>query len=35
MRTDVAPVVQTLLSAMWRPVTGATVAVDGGVWMTP
>jgi NAD(P)-dependent dehydrogenase (short-subunit alcohol dehydrogenase family) len=35
MRADVAPVVHALLSAAWRPVTGATVAVDGGVWMTP
>jgi NAD(P)-dependent dehydrogenase (short-subunit alcohol dehydrogenase family) len=35
MRAEVAAVVQTLLSPAWRPVTGATVAVDGGVWMTP
>jgi 3-oxoacyl-[acyl-carrier protein] reductase len=35
MRAEVAAVVQTLLSRAWRPVTGATVAVDGGVWMTP
>lgn len=35
MRGCVAPVVQTLISPAWRSVTGATVAVDGGVWMTP
>jgi NAD(P)-dependent dehydrogenase (short-subunit alcohol dehydrogenase family) len=35
MRAEVAAVVQTFLSPAWRPVTGATVAVDGGVWMTP
>jgi hypothetical protein len=31
----VAPVVISLLSADWSAVTGTTVAVDGGVWMTP
>ncbi len=35
MRADVAGVVHALLSPAWRSVTGATVAVDGGVWMTP
>jgi NAD(P)-dependent dehydrogenase (short-subunit alcohol dehydrogenase family) len=35
MRVDVAPVVRTFFSPAWRSVTGATVAVDGGVWMTP
>jgi len=35
MRAEVAPVVHGLLSASWRSVTGATVAVDGGAWMTP
>lgn len=35
MRGSVAPVVHTLVSPAWRSVTGATVAVDGGVWMTP
>jgi NAD(P)-dependent dehydrogenase (short-subunit alcohol dehydrogenase family) len=35
MRGSVAPVVHSLVSPAWRPVTGATVAVDGGVWMTP
>jgi 3-oxoacyl-[acyl-carrier protein] reductase len=35
MRGDVAPVVSSLLSPIWRAVTGATVAVDAGVWMTP
>ena len=35
VRSDVAPVVHALLSPAWRAVTGATVAVDGGVWMTP
>jgi len=35
LRGDVSPVVQTLLSSAWRSVTGATVGVDGGVWMTP
>ena len=32
---DVASVVHCLLSPAWRSVTGATVAVDGGVWMAP
>jgi 3-oxoacyl-[acyl-carrier protein] reductase len=32
---DVAPVVLSLLSDAWAAVTGVTVAVDGGVWMTP
>jgi hypothetical protein len=31
----VAPVVTSLVSAGWTGVTGITVAVDGGVWMTP
>ena len=35
VRSDVATVVHALLSPAWRAVTGATVAVDGGVWMTP
>ena len=35
MRRNVAPVVHALMSPAWRSVTGATVAVDGGVWMTP
>jgi len=35
MREEVAAVVHTLLSRSWRSVTGATVAVDGGVWMAP
>ncbi|HVA03700.1 MAG TPA: SDR family oxidoreductase [Acidimicrobiales bacterium] len=35
MRVEVSGVVHSLLSPAWRPVTGATVAVDGGVWMTP
>ncbi len=35
MRADVAPVVRTFFSPTWRSVTGTTVAVDGGVWMTP
>jgi NAD(P)-dependent dehydrogenase (short-subunit alcohol dehydrogenase family) len=35
VRADVAAVVHGLLSPGWRSVTGATVAVDGGVWMTP
>jgi len=35
MRVEVSGVVRSLLSPAWRPVTGATVAVDGGVWMTP
>jgi NAD(P)-dependent dehydrogenase (short-subunit alcohol dehydrogenase family) len=32
---DVASVVATLVSDRWSAVTGATVSVDGGVWMTP
>ncbi len=32
---DVAPVVAALVSERGKVVTGATVAVDGGVWMTP
>jgi NAD(P)-dependent dehydrogenase (short-subunit alcohol dehydrogenase family) len=35
MGADVAPVVHALLTPAWRSVTGATLAVDGGVWMTP
>jgi len=35
MRASVASVVHTLISPAWRSVTGGTVAVDGGVWMTP
>jgi hypothetical protein len=35
LRAEVAAVVQSLLSPTWRSVTGVTVAVDGGVWMTP
>jgi NAD(P)-dependent dehydrogenase (short-subunit alcohol dehydrogenase family) len=31
----VAAVVSSLVSAGWAGVTGATIAVDGGVWMTP
>jgi NAD(P)-dependent dehydrogenase (short-subunit alcohol dehydrogenase family) len=34
-RTDVAPVVAMLASDAGHFVTGATVAVDGGVWMAP
>ena len=34
-RTDVARVVHALLAPAWRAVTGATIAVDAGVWMTP
>jgi NAD(P)-dependent dehydrogenase (short-subunit alcohol dehydrogenase family) len=32
---QVAAVVASLVSESWAGVTGATVAVDGGVWMTP
>jgi len=35
MRTAVAAVVHALFTPAWRAVTGATVAVDGGVWMNP
>jgi NAD(P)-dependent dehydrogenase (short-subunit alcohol dehydrogenase family) len=35
LRLDVAPVVSALVSGGWAAVTGATIAVDGGVWMTP
>ena len=35
MRTEVAAVVHALFTPAWRAVTGATVAVDGGVWMNP
>jgi NAD(P)-dependent dehydrogenase (short-subunit alcohol dehydrogenase family) len=31
----VAPVVASLVSGRWSGVTGATIAVDAGVWMTP
>jgi NAD(P)-dependent dehydrogenase (short-subunit alcohol dehydrogenase family) len=31
----VAPVVESLFSPGWAGVTGVTIAVDGGVWMTP
>lgn len=35
MDGQVAGVVASLLSPAWAGVTGATVAVDAGVWMTP
>jgi len=35
LRAEVSSVVHSLLSPAWRSVTGDTVAVDGGVWMTP
>jgi NAD(P)-dependent dehydrogenase (short-subunit alcohol dehydrogenase family) len=35
LRDEVAPVVAALVSGVWGAVTGTTVAVDGGVWMTP
>jgi 3-oxoacyl-[acyl-carrier protein] reductase len=35
LRGTVAPVVASLVSDGWTGVTGVTVAVDGGVWMTP
>jgi 3-oxoacyl-[acyl-carrier protein] reductase len=35
LRSAVAPVVASLASGPWTGVTGATIAVDGGVWMTP
>jgi 3-oxoacyl-[acyl-carrier protein] reductase len=35
LRGGVAPVVAALVSRVWAGVTGVTVAVDGGVWMTP
>lgn len=35
VRGQVAGVVASLLSPEWRAVTGATVGVDGGIWMAP
>jgi NAD(P)-dependent dehydrogenase (short-subunit alcohol dehydrogenase family) len=35
LRAQIAPVVASLVGGSWRAVTGATIAVDGGVWMTP
>ncbi|HVC68859.1 MAG TPA: SDR family oxidoreductase [Acidimicrobiales bacterium] len=35
MDTEVAPVVASLAARAWAGVTGATIAVDGGIWMTP
>jgi 3-oxoacyl-[acyl-carrier protein] reductase len=35
MASSVAPVVASLVAGGWTSVTGATIAVDGGVWMTP
>jgi 3-oxoacyl-[acyl-carrier protein] reductase len=35
LHDDVAPVVAGLVSGTFRAVTGLTLAVDGGVWMTP
>ena len=35
LRAEVSGVVAALVSPAWRAVTGSTVAVDGGVWMTP
>lgn len=35
MRGEVAAVVASLAGPDWRGVTGATVGVDGGVWMSP
>jgi len=35
LRRDAGPVLAALTSDAFRTVTGLTVAVDGGVWMTP
>jgi NAD(P)-dependent dehydrogenase (short-subunit alcohol dehydrogenase family) len=35
LRGGVAPVVASLVGGGWTGVTGATIAVDGGIWMTP
>jgi NAD(P)-dependent dehydrogenase (short-subunit alcohol dehydrogenase family) len=35
LESGVAPVVASLITGGWTAVTGATIAVDGGVWMTP
>jgi 3-oxoacyl-[acyl-carrier protein] reductase len=35
LESAVASVLASLVSGRWRAVTGATIAVDGGVWMTP
>jgi 3-oxoacyl-[acyl-carrier protein] reductase len=35
LRNGLAPAVAGLLSNGFGPVTGQTIAVDGGVWMTP
>jgi 3-oxoacyl-[acyl-carrier protein] reductase len=35
LRGGVAPVVASLVAGGWTGVTGATIAVDGGIWMTP
>jgi 3-oxoacyl-[acyl-carrier protein] reductase len=35
LRAGVAPVVASLVGGGWTGVTGATIAVDGGIWMTP
>jgi NAD(P)-dependent dehydrogenase (short-subunit alcohol dehydrogenase family) len=35
VRVEVATVVHALISPAWRSVTGTTIGVDGGVWMTP
>jgi NAD(P)-dependent dehydrogenase (short-subunit alcohol dehydrogenase family) len=35
LRGAVAPVLASLVGGGWSGVTGATIAVDGGIWMTP
>jgi len=35
LRHEMASVVASVVSDGWTGVTGATIAVDGGVWMTP
>ena len=35
LRDEIAPLIASLLTPVWRSVTGTTISADGGRWMTP